>query len=242
MTAAQAKKALQAFADSDRALHARRYFKTARGEYAEGDRFIGVNVPDTRKVARQFKDLPLSEIEKLLHSNIHEHRLLALIILVSQFQQTVRIADQQKQATIFNFYLQHYTHINHWDLVDASCRDIVGGYLLDKPGKPRQLLYDWAKSDHLWKKRIAIIATAPFIRAGRFQETLDIATILMNDPHDLIHKASGWMLRELGNRDQQLLLNFLDQHSASMPRTMLRYAIEKLPQKLRQHYLHKKPG
>lgn len=242
MTAAQAKKTLQAFADSNRALQAQKYFKTARGEYAEGDKFIGVTVPDTRKVASQFKQLPISEIEKLLRAKIHEYRLLALIILVAQFQQAVRSADQHTQSAIYNFYLQQYRYINNWDLVDVSCRDIVGGYLLEKPAAQRKLLYDWAKSGHLWKRRIAIIATAVFIRAGRFQETLDIAAIFINDPHDLIHKASGWMLRELGKKDRQLLLNFLNQHSGNMPRTMLRYAIEKLPEKLRQHYLHKKPA
>lgn len=231
---------LKACASHERALHAQKYFKTARGEYGEGDKFIGASVPDTRRIASQFKDLPISEIEKLLHAGIHEYRLLGLIILVKQFQKAEKSGDMEQQAAIYHFYLAQYPHINNWDLVDSSCPHIVGAFLVNQSGKHRKILYDWARSDHLWKKRMAIMATAAFIRAGQFQDTLAIAEILINDSHDLIHKASGWMLREMGKKDRQALHRFLDPHIDRMPRTMLRYAIEKLPETIRKHYLNRK--
>lgn len=236
MQARQVQSALKEFANPTRAGHSQRYFKTAPGEYGEGDRFIGVSVPAIRKLARQFRLLPLTEIRILLYSPIHEERLLALIILVHQFQSACKINRKPEQARIYKFYLQHYRQVNNWDLVDTSCRDIVGAYLLDK--SDRDILYRWASSKHLWKKRIAIISTGAFIRQQQFDDTLQLAELLLHDKHDLIHKAVGWMLREVGKLDNKRLLNFLDTHHRNMSRTMLRYALEKYPDNIRKAYLN----
>lgn len=207
-----------------------RFFKTGPGQYGEGDRFIGVKVPVTRKVAREFKSLPLSEVECLLHSEIHEERLLALVILVGQFEQ----GDDAARKTIYRFYLANTKHINNWDLVDLSAPQIVGGYLEHRSRKPLDGL---AKSASLWERRISILATHWFIRHGDFADTLKIAEKLLPDKEDLIHKAVGWMLREVGKRDVATLEEFLGQHCRAMPRTMLRYAIERFPDDKRRAYL-----
>ena len=237
MNAGKAQKELRLYTDKERARHSQRFFKTGEGEYGEGDKFIGVTVPDIRKVARTYSQLPVGETKKLLHSEIHEDRLLALIILLNQFKKAGKNNDTGQQQKIFDFYLGEYKYINNWDLVDVSCRDIVGAYLFDKPAEDKKLLVNWAKSSHLWKRRIAIISTAYFIAKNRFDETLELARILLNDEHDLIHKATGWMLREVGKRNLDTLIDFLDQHYQNMPRTMLRYAIERLDEDLRQDYL-----
>jgi 3-methyladenine DNA glycosylase AlkD len=237
MSAAQAKKAMQSYADKDHAAHALRYFKAGKGEYAQGDRFIGVRVPDTRKVAKQFAGLDLVELKKLLTSPIHEHRLLALIILVNRFRRAQRADDRALQSELHHFYLEHRQNVNHWDLVDTACRDLVGAYLLHQARGQRRMLYDWAASDNIWQRRSAIIATAAFIRNQEYDDTLRLAKIFIKDEQDLIHKASGWMLRETGNQDRRVLEDFLDRHAAHMPRTMLRYAIEKLAPARRKHYL-----
>ncbi|MBI5903301.1 MAG: DNA alkylation repair protein [Deltaproteobacteria bacterium] len=224
-----AKKALHTYADPARAIHLQRFFKTGKGEYAEGDQFIGVTVPAIRKVVRQFRDLPLSEAKKLLKSSIHEERLLALLILVHQYKNT----DESFRKRIFNFYLSHLSYVNNWDLVDVSCRDIIGGYL---ENKNRKLLYQLAKSKRLWDRRVAIISTYFFIRKGDSEDTLKIASLLLKDKEDLIHKAVGWMLREVGKQNERILEDFLNEHSNVMPRTMLRYAIERLSEKKRQQF------
>ena len=208
-----------------------RFFKTGKGQYGEGDRFIGVMVPDIRKVAKKYHDLSLLEIISLLHSPIHEERLCALLVMVDQFGK----AESKKQKKIFDLYLKNYKYINNWDLVDLTAPRIVGAYLMDGP---REILYKLARSKNLWQKRIAIIATFQFIYHGQSQDTIKIAKILLHDEHDLIHKAVGWMLREVGKRcDEKILLAFLDQHHGKMPRTMLRYAIERLSPSQRKHYL-----
>ena len=207
-----------------------RFFKTGPGQYGEGDRFIGVKVPVTRKVAKEFKGLPLSEVECLLHSEIHEERLLALVILVGQFER----GDEAARTPIYRFYLAHTSHINNWDLVDLSAPQIVGGYLQNRSRKPLDGL---AKSASLWERRISILATHWFIRHGDFADTLKIAERLLADKEDLIHKAVGWMLREVGKRDVATLETFLRRHCRSMPRTMLRYAIERFPDEKRRVYL-----
>lgn len=235
MTAAQAKKELKKFSDPKRAEHSKKFFKTGKGEYAEGDKFNGASVPNTRKVAKKFIDLPRKETEKLIHSKIHEERFLGLIILVYQYK---KCKDPKCQKNIYDYYLKQYQYINNWDLVDCTCRDIIGYYLLDKAD--RSILEKWANSRHLWKKRIAIISTWTFIKHLQFEDTIKIATMLLKDDHDLIHKAVGWMLREVGNKNKTILLEYLDQHYKNMPRTMLRYAIEKLPEKTRQDYLKSK--
>ena len=221
---------LRAVATPERAAGAQRFFKTGKGEYGEGDRFLGVTVPDLRRIARECQELPLREVRRLLTSEWHEERLLALLILMRQFER----GDQHAKDTIYDAYLRSTRHINNWDLVDCSAPGIVGSYLA---GRNRAPLRQLAKSSSLWERRMAIIATFHFIREGEFDETLRIAEMLLGDRHDLIHKAVGWMLREVGSRDLAVEERFLDQHAAAMPRTMLRYAIEKFPEPLRKRYL-----
>lgn len=229
-TAAEVVKALKALGNAETAAALQRFFKTAKGEYAEGDVFIGIKVPVQRRVAKEYGALPLEETEKLLRSKIHEARLVALIILVEQF----RKGDSSIRDDIFNTYLANTKYINNWDLVDTSAPHIVGAYL--GPGK-HALLTKLARSSSLWERRIAILATQHFIRLGYFAETLRVAELLLKDSHDLIHKAVGWMLREVGNRDRAVEEGFLDQYASAMPRTMLRYAIEKFPSALRTAYM-----
>lgn len=230
MKTAAAKDELKRLASSEVASSSARYFKSGPGEYAEGDNFIGVRVPMIRKVAREFSQLPISEIELLLQSTIHEERLLALLIAVHNAMK----GDDLYRQSAYALYCKNVRHVNNWDLVDTSAPVIVGGYLHDKS---RQPLVKFAKSPHLWERRIAIIATQYFIRLGEFEDTLKISKILLSDGEDLIHKATGWMLREVGKRDESLLIAFLDEHGACIPRTALRYAIEHFPLEVRNEYL-----
>jgi 3-methyladenine DNA glycosylase AlkD len=229
MNAETVQHALANLADPTIAEHSQRFFKTGPGEYGEGDRFRGVRVPILRTVARQFDPLSLSEVERLLHSPFHEDRLTALLILVRQFGR--KGADRQ---AIYDLYRRNTAFINNWDLVDSSAPQIVGGFLADKP---RAILDDLAISDSLWERRIAIMATMHFIKSGQFEDTLRLARVLLHDKEDLIHKAVGWMLREVGNRDRTVEEAFLAQTYRTMPRTMLRYAIEKFPEDKRKAYL-----
>lgn len=233
MTAKDAKQKLKSLASPDVAKSSMRFFKTGQGEYGEGDIFIGIKVPTLRTVSREFRSLPLKEVESLLNSPIHEERHLALMILVLQ----VAKCDAAQRRTAFDFYLANTKFINNWDLVDCSAPQIVGGYLLDKSRKP---LFQLTKSKSLWERRIAVVSTQHFIRNNDFTDTLTISEKLLNDEEDLIHKASGWMLREVGQKAQTVLEAFLDQHAATMPRTMLRYAIEKFPPEQRRGYLDRK--
>ena len=224
---------LQSLKSPDKNKILQRFFKTGPGEYGEGDIFLGLTVPQQRQVAKKYKELDFTSLQKLLNSKIHEYRQVALFILVEQFQK----ADEVTQIQIFNFYLKNTKHINNWDLVDLSAPKIVGIYLLDK--KPqRKILYKLVKSENLWEKRIAIISTYTFIKNKELEDTLKISQILLGDKHDLIHKAVGWMLRELGKIDQKLEEQFLQKHIKQMPRTMLRYAIEKFEEGKRQYYLN----
>lgn len=207
-----------------------RFFKTGPGEYAEGDKFMGVRMPATRRVARDFEDLPMAAVLDLLKSPVHEERLLALIILVNRYRKAAPV----EQAGIYRNYLSHTGYINNWDLVDTSAEHIVGAYLLSRSRKP---LYRLARSSSVWERRIAMISTFHFIKQGDFGETLNIATMLLGDTHDLIHKATGWMLREVGKRDLSCEESFLNQHGRNMPRTMLRYAIEKFPPQKRCSFM-----
>lgn len=231
MTANEAQRHLHSLASPEVAQTSTRFFKTGPGQYGEGDIFIGIRVPVLRKVAREYRDLPLSELEILVQSPIHEQRLLALLILV----QRIARGEQAERKRVYDFYTRHMDHVNNWDLVDTSAPAIVGGYLSDKS---RQPLLKWAKSNKLWERRIAIIATQHFIRDDDFADTLIISHLLIGDAHDLIHKATGWMLREVGLRQESLLLDFLEEHGSRMPRTMLRYAIERLPPEMRHTFLH----
>jgi len=236
MTAENARIKLKSLASSTAAKLAARFFKTGPGDYGEGDTFIGINVPTLRKVSREFRALPLTEVQSLLNSPNHEERHLALMILVLQ----VTNCSESHLKRAFDLYLGNTRFINNWDLVDCSAPQIVGGHLMTHPREP---LVTLAKSKSLWERRIAIVATQHFIRHGEFSETLAISQMLLTDKEDLIHKATGWMLREVGKKDQPALEGFLDQHAASMPRTMLRYAIERFPSDQRRAYLlGKNPG
>ncbi len=223
---------LQKLADPKRAEGSSRYFKTGKGEYGEGDTFIGLTLVAVRETAKKYENLPLADIEKLLANNIHEFRTTALVILKLQW----RKADEAGRKKLFAFYLKNRKHINNWDLVDISAPEIVGGYLLDKP-KERKLLYTFAKSKNLWERRIAILSTFAFIKKNDFKDSFAIAELLLKDKEDLIHKAVGWMLREVGKKDEAALVTFLAKHYKTMPRTMLRYAIEKFSEERRKKYL-----
>lgn len=230
LTASDVRKKLQEQADPEIAKHSGRFFKTGPGEYGEGDRFLGLRVPWQRKIAKTYKNLPLPEVRKLLHSAWHEERLTALLILTYQFPKT----DETGQKEIYDFYMANTRQINNWDLVDSSAEHIAGAYLLNRK---RDILRELAQSGLIWERRIAIMSTFHFIKKGEFGDTLEIADLLLDDEHDLIHKAAGWMLREAGKRNLPLLENFLKPRYKTMPRTMLRYAIEKFPEEKRQKYL-----
>ena len=222
------KKELRELSNETQAKTLQRFFKTGKGEYGEGDIFLGIKVPVQRKVAKKHHNLELESIQNLLNSKIHEYRFTALVILMNQYP--------KNKEKIFNFYLKNLKNINNWDLVDVSAPRIVGDFLLDKN---RKILYELAKSENLWEKRVAIISTFAFIRENQFEDAIKISEILLNDSHDLIHKAVGWVLREIGKKDKKTLENFLKKHHKQMPRTMLRYAIEKHSDDERRKYLKK---
>lgn len=208
------------------------FFKTGKGEYGYGDKFLGVSVPEQRKVAKKYADLSLLEIQKLLKSPIHEHRFTALEILVMKYEK----CEPKDREKIVEFYLKNTKYINNWDLVDTSAGYILGSYLYKNE---RSVLYRLAKSKNLWQKRIAIVSTHYFIRKKDFKDTIRLSEILLKDQHDLIQKAVGWMLREVGKQDEKTLLSFLDKHYKEMPRTMLRYSIERLSPKQKKFYMTK---
>lgn len=224
------KSELQALSDSKKAIILQGFFKTKPGEYGAGDVFLGVTVPQTRKVAKKFSNLSFPSLKPFLSSKIHEERLVALFILVEKF----RKATEKERKEIVCFYLSNLKAVNNWDLVDLSADKILGEYLLDKDKK---ILHEFSISDNLWERRIAIISTFAFIKRGQIEDTFEIAKTLINDKHNLIHKAVGWMLRECGKRNQKALEDFLKENSAKMPRTMLRYAIEKFPENKRKAFL-----
>lgn len=243
MSASEVKLALAQLADPERAKASTWFFKTGAGQYGEGDQFIGVTVPNQRKIARRFADEPLEELATLLASPVHEERLTALLILVRQYQRasSAKKRDPQTQRAIIDFYERHIDRVNNWDLVDSSAPYILGRYLLERPPSERRRLYRWARSASQWQRRIAVLTTMAFIADSQFEDTLELAKRLLHDKQDLIHKAVGWALREVGKRDDATLRAFLDAHHTKMPRTMLRYAIEKLPQAERQRYMTKPP-
>jgi 3-methyladenine DNA glycosylase AlkD len=229
----QVKRALREYARPEKVPDYLWFFKTGKGEYGEGDKFLGIRMPDIRKVVKDFRfELSDNDIEKLIYSKYHEERMFSLLYLVALYKS--KRTEEAGRERIFKFYISHVAQINNWDLVDVTCPHIVGAHLLDKN---RDILYQFAKSDNLWKKRIAIISTFPFINVSDYKDTLKIAKILLNDEHDLIHKAVGWSLRNIGNMDLETELRFLKPRYKKMPRTMLRYAIEKFDEPLRQQFL-----
>jgi len=223
---------LQALANSDIAVHSERFFKTGKGEYGEGDRFLGIRVPTIRKCVREYSAISLEDTLKLLTSAFQEARLLALLILVAKYSSTNRSSEQY---AIYRFYLSHTKFINNWDLVDSSAEHIVGAHLFLKDRKP---IYRLVRSKSLWERRIGVMSTFYFIKRGDFSDILAIAEVLLYDQEDLVHKAVGWMLREVGKRNRNVEERFLVKHYKEMPRTMLRYSIEKLPEMERLAYLH----
>jgi 3-methyladenine DNA glycosylase AlkD len=221
---------LQKLASKERAEVSQRFFKTGPGEYGEGDVFVGVSVPELRRLAREFQDLPAREVGALLKSVVHEERAAALLILVRRYPR----GDRKEQERIYKLYMDHLRYINNWDLVDVSAEHVVGAFLKNKSKRP---LYHLSRSKNLWERRVSILATFHYIKGNEFAETLKIAEMLLTDEEDLIHKAVGWMLREVGKRDLATEERFLKKHYRTMPRTMLRYAIERFPEPKRQRYL-----
>ncbi|MDD2935020.1 MAG: DNA alkylation repair protein [Candidatus Pacebacteria bacterium] len=233
MSLAKLKSELKQNSNREKAKTALWFFKTGKGEYGEGQKFLGIDTPTQRKIAKKYTDLNFDDLQELLNSDIHDYCFIALVILIEKYK-NCKVSDTL-QKKIFDFYIKNSKNINNWDLVDISAPHIVGEYLLDKTN--RKILYKFAQSKNLWEKRIAIISTFTFIRNNQFSDTIKISEILLNDKHDLIHKAVGWMLREVGNRDRKIEEIFLKKYYKKMPRTMLRYAIEKFPEDLRQKYL-----
>ncbi|WP_415281484.1 DNA alkylation repair protein [Candidatus Nitrososphaera sp. FF02] len=220
------RKEMRTLADPARARVMQGFFKTGPGQYGQGDVFVGIAVPQSRTLAKKFAQLPLADVKQLLQSEVHEERLVALLILIGKYR-----GDPEKIA---KFYLDNLGRVNNWDLVDVSAPGILGAHLLDRD---RAMLYRLARSKVLWERRVAIISTLAFIRKGEFADTLKIAEMLLSDRHDLMHKAVGWMLREVGKRDLATEEEFLQRHCRSMPKTALRYAIERLPEQKRRAYM-----
>ena len=226
------KSELKSLANPEKARVLQKFFKTGKGEYAEGDIFLGITVPESRKLAKKYLSLSQEEIKYLLESKLHEERLIALLILVENFRKNKK--NKLEQRKIFNFYLENTARINNWDLVDLSADKIVGEFAFKDESSILNLL---ARSQNFWERRIAIVSTFAFIKKRKLGETLAISELLLNDEHDLIQKAVGWMLREVGKKDTEVLEIFLKSHYKQMPRTMLRYAIEKFPEEKRKMYL-----
>jgi 3-methyladenine DNA glycosylase AlkD len=223
---------IKKIASSEKAKASQWFFKTGPGEYGEGDQFIGIKVPEQRILAKKYKDLPFDDVVELLKSPIHEERLISLFIMIHQFKK----GDEALKKRYYDIYMSHTDFINNWDLIDSSAGYIPGEYLKDKP---KDILFAFARSESLWKRRIAIMSTFPYIKKGNFSLTYELAEILLHDKHDLIHKAVGWMLREVGGVSGIAVEeSFLKKHYKQMPRTMLRYAIEKFPEAMRRKYLN----
>ncbi|MDR1121280.1 MAG: DNA alkylation repair protein [Dysgonamonadaceae bacterium] len=233
MTAQFILQELHSIANPEKAIFLQGFFKTGKGQYAEGDIFLGITVPFIRNIVKANKGISLPEIQTLLYSSYHEARLAALLLLVQQFKK----AKEAERTMIFNFYLTHARQANNWDLVDVTCRDVIGAYLLNK--KDRSVLYRLATSENLWEQRIAIISTWTFIKNGDFIDTLQLSQQLLNHKHDLMHKAVGWMLREVGKKNKKVLTDFLEEHHKNLPRTTLRYAIEHFFPEERAYFMRK---
>ncbi len=233
MTAEFVLQELLSVANPEKAKFLQGFFKTGKDQYAEGDVMLGIVVPLTRNIVKTTKELPFPEIQKLLDSQYHEARLAGLLFLVQQFKKAKK---EEERKEIVDFYLKNARRANNWDLVDVTCRDVIGAFLLDKD---KEILYQLAESDNLWEQRIAIVSTWIFIKNKQYYDTLALSQKLLNHKHDLMHKAVGWMLREVGKKDKETLIDFLDIHYKNMPRTALRYAIEHFSEEERVHYMKK---
>jgi len=231
-TAAQFVKKLKTYRSAEDQEKLQRYFKSGEGEYGEGDEFIGVRMGQLFALAKEFIEMPLGEIEKLLESPIHEARAGGLSIMGKQARS--RKTSDERRKELFELYIRRHDRVNNWDLVDLGALYVVGIYLADKP---RGVLYKLARSKNIWERRTAIVSTGPLIKQGQVDDTFKIAEMLLQDKEDLIHKATGWMLRAAGDSDRKQLLKFLDKHAATMPRTLLRYSLEHLDKNQRHHYL-----
>ncbi len=227
----KAREEIRALANKEIAQHSLRFFKTDKGEYGHGDLFLGVRAPQIRLIAKKHIDISIADMKTLIQSKYHEERFLGLIIIVNKYAKT---KDKKNRNQLYKIYVSSFKYINNWNLVDVTCPHVTGKHLIDKD---RTILYKWAKSEDLWTKRIAMVSTFSFIRKNDLEDTFKIAEILLQDKHDLIHKAVGWMLREAGKRDIKKEEAFLKKHYKTMPRTMLRYSIEKFPETKRQKYL-----
>jgi 3-methyladenine DNA glycosylase AlkD len=227
----KAREEIRALANKEIAQHSLRFFKTDKGEYGHGDLFLGVRAPKIRLIAKKHIDISITDMQTLIRSKYHEERFLGLIILVNKYAKT---KDKKNRNQLYKIYVSSFKYINNWNLVDVTCPHVTGKHLIDKD---RTILYKWAKSEDLWTKRIAMVSTFSFIRKNDLEDTFKIAEILLHDEHDLIHKAVGWMLREAGKRDIKKEETFLKKYYKTMPRTMLRYSIEKFPETKRQKYL-----
>jgi len=228
----QIKRELDALSNPKKAEVNSRFFKTGKGEYGEGDVFLGLTVPEQRTIAKKYIELNMNDIEKMLYSRIHEHRLTSLLILVEKYTN----ADIETKKRLVDFYLKNRGQVNNWDLVDLTSDKILGDYLLERE---RTILYKLAESNNIWDRRISIVSTFEFIRNNQFEDTIKISEMLLGDGHDLIHKAVGWMLREIGKRNQEAEEDFLKKYYKTMPRTMLRYAIEKFDAEKKKFYMGK---
>lgn len=224
------RKELERLSDKEYAARLQKYFKTGKGEYGEGDRFLGIRAPNLRKLAKKYGNISMSQASELLKSSFHEERLFVLFVLAGLFKK----ANEEDKKKIYNLYLNNISFINNWDLIDASAGHIVGAYSFSRDKK---MIYALAKSKSLWERRISIMSTSYFIGHNEFNDTLEIAKMLLHDEEELIHKAVGWLLREIGNRNLDREERFLKKYYTTMPRTMLRYAIEKFPEKKRKKYL-----
>ncbi len=226
------KKELDSYADEEKSKNSARFFKTKKGEYGHGDKFVGITVPTQRKIAKKFyRDIPMNDVVSLLNNEMHEYRITALLLMVYKYENS---SNEDEKTDIVRTYLDNLSRVNNWDLVDSSARKLLGPYLLNRE---KDLLYKFAESSDLWKQRIAVMTTFHFIKKGQYQDTLKLAEILLNHKHDLMHKAVGWMLREIGEMDYQVEYEFLRKQYKNMPRTMLRYAIEKFEEDVRQDFL-----
>ena len=232
MSAEDVKKELARVASPEKAAYLPRFFKALPGGYAEGDVFLGVTVPEQRRVARRHRDLPLSEVAELVRSPVHEHRFTGLLVLVARFES----GESSTRERLFAFCREHLARVNHWDLVDLVAPRLIGPHLVEHP-ETRPLLDTWVRSASVWERRIAIMSTWAFIRRGEVEETLRLAGLLVEDRHEMVHKAVGWMLREVGKKDRAREEAFLERHAARMPRTMLRYALEHFSPERRVYYM-----